>query len=130
MPGNWLEDVIVVNENIDPQMAGDVQVYRHEVAVGLQLEHWYVDEPHMALTGIGDKAILGLRGSLVIVERREPFADGAQLLNQWLTAKALHLLSVRRDRARKGKVQLSALEAQGVLPETVEGLLVYVGFDH
>jgi len=130
MNRNWLNDVIVVNDNNDPEKPGDVQVYRNEGDVGRQLEHWYVNESHMALTGTGDKAILGLRGNLVIIERREPFAEGIQLLSQWLTAKAQHLHSVRRDRAQKGKVQLGALEAQGIIPETVEGLIAYVGFDH
>ncbi len=130
MNGVWLDDVIVVNENDDPQRAGDVQVYRSEGDVGRQLEHWYVnDVMHLALTGAGDKAILGLRGDLVIVERREPFAAGSTLLLQWLTAKAQHFLTVRTARARKGKVQLGTLEAKGVLPDSIDGLLAYVGFD-
>jgi len=130
MTRSWLADVLVVNENSDPRTPGDVQIYRSDGEVGRQLEEWYVNEPHMALTGIGDKAILGLRGKLVIVERREPFAEGSELLLLWLTAKAQHILSIRKDRARKGKVHLGVLEEQGILPQSIEGLIAYVGFDH
>jgi hypothetical protein len=129
MTGNWLADVIVLNDNPDPVRAGDVQIYRNEGDLGRQLEHWYVDDvAHLALTGTGDKAILGLRDRLVIVERREPFAEGAAVLQQWLTVTAQHVLAARTERARKGKVQLGTLEAQGVLPDSTEGLIAYIGF--
>jgi hypothetical protein len=126
---HWLDDVIVVNENRDPEVAGDVQIYRNEGDVGRQLEHWYVsDVEHLALTGTGQKVALGLRDKLVVVERVEPFSTGSALLKGWLDATAQHLLSVRTERARKGKTQLGALEARGVLPTTTEGLIAYIGF--
>ncbi len=130
MNRNWLDDIIVVNENDDLQRIGDIQVYRSEGDLGRKLERWYVNEViHMALTGTGDKAILGLRGDLVIVERREPYAAGASMLHQWLTAKAQATLSSRKERERQGKAQLGMLEAKGILPETIEGLIAYVGFE-
>jgi hypothetical protein len=129
MNRNWLDDVIILNESDDPQTAGDVLVYRSEGDLARHLEDWYVKEvKHLALTGSGDKAILGLKGSSVVVERREPFSAGLSLLHQWLTAIAKHVHSARSDLARKGKVQLGSLEAQGVLPHTIEGLIAYVGF--
>lgn len=126
---NWLDDVVVVNENSDTKIAGDVQIYRSEGDVGRQLEHWYVGEVgHLALTGTGQKATLGLRDKLVVVERVEPFPAGPAMLNAWLTATAQDLLSTRTERARKGKAELGALEAQGVLPKSTEGLIAYIGF--
>jgi hypothetical protein len=126
---HWLDDVIVVNENCDPLVAGDVQIYRNEGDVGRQLEHWYVgDVEHLALTRTGQKAALGLRDKLVVVERLESFPAGPALLNRWLEATAQHLLSVRTERAQKGKAQLGTLEARGVLPTTTEGLIAYIGF--
>lgn len=126
---NWLDDVIVVNESGDLCVAGDVQIYRNEGDVGRQLEDWYVNEvDHLALTGTGRKATLGLRHMVVVVERLEPFAEGPALLYVWLRSTAQHLLSVRMERAHKGKGHLGSLEAEGVLPETVEGLIAYIGF--
>lgn len=126
---NWLDDVVVVNESSDPKLAGDVQIYRSEGDVSRQLEHWYVgDVEHLALTGTGHKATLGLRDKLVVVERVEPFPAGPAMLNAWLTATAQHLLSTRTERARKGKAELGALEARGVLPTSIEGLIAYIGF--
>jgi len=126
---NWLDDVVVVNESSDPEIAGDVQIYRSAGDVGRQLEHWYVgDVEHLALTGAGKKATLGLRDKLVVVERVEPFPPGPAMLNAWLTATARHLLSTRIERARKGKAELGTLEAQGVLPTSTEGLIAYIGF--
>jgi hypothetical protein len=126
---HWLDDVIIVNESSDPEIAGDVQIYRNEGDVGRQLEHWYVsDVEHLALTGTGQKAALGLRGKLVVVDRVEPFPAGPSLLSTWLEATARHSLSVRTERARKGQTQLGALGARGVLPTTTEGLIAYIGF--
>ena len=130
MQGAWLEDVIIVNDNnADVPRAGDVTVYRNEGELTHHLEYWYVNEPHLALTGIGDRAVLGLCEKLVIVERREPYADGRRLLIQWLTAKAKYVLQLRRERAKRRKIKLGKMEAQGLLPDTVEGLIAYVGFD-
>lgn len=129
MTANWLDDVIIVNESNTPAIAGDVQIYRNEGDVGRQLEHWYVsDVEHLALTGLGDRATLGLRGSLVVVERREKWAEGPEMLRGWLIATAQHLLAARTDRERKGKLHLGRSEAQGVLPDTIEGLIAYIGF--
>lgn len=126
---NWLDDVIVVNESGDPTVATELQIYRNEGDVGRQLEHWYVsDVEHLALTGTGRKAILGLQGKLVVVERVEPFVEGPAMLNDWLRATAHQLLSVRTERARKRKGRLGNLEAKGILPESVEGLIAYIGF--
>jgi hypothetical protein len=126
---NWIDDVIVLNENGDPSVAGDVQIFRNEGEVERQLEDWYVNEvDHLALTGTGRKATLGLRNRMVVVERLEPFAEGPTLLYLWLRASAQHLLSVRTERAHKGKGHLGSLEAEGVLPDTVEGLIAYIGF--
>jgi hypothetical protein len=118
-----------LNENSDPTVAGDVQIYRNEGALGRQLEHWFVgDAAHLALTGTGQKAKLGLRDTLVVVERVESFPEGPALLNNWLKATANHVLCVRRERSGKGKLLLGALEAQGILPTTTEGLIAYIGF--
>lgn len=125
---NWLDHVIVVNESNDPAVAGDVQIYLNEDAVSRHLEHWYVHEKHLALTGTGQKAKLGLRDELVVIERVEPFPAGPALLNSWLKITAEHVLSARVVRSRKGNLQPGALEEQGALPTTIEGLIAYIGF--
>ncbi|MBL8531465.1 MAG: hypothetical protein JNK94_07000 [Hyphomonadaceae bacterium] len=126
---DWLSDVIVVNESSDPQIAGDVQVYRNATDVSYQLEHWYVgDVEHLALDGLGRRVVLGLDGNKVVVERTEPCPDGQALLLSWLLVLAQHLRKVRLDRATKKHFDLGAAEASGVLPTTVEGLIAYVGF--
>lgn len=126
---NWLDDVIVLNESSDPTVAGDVQIYRNGGDLGRQLEHWYVDDvEHLALTGTGQRAVLGLRGELVVVERVEPFPEGPDLLRAWLDKTARHILSVRKEKAGKRNVSPGALESEGVLPATIEGLIAYIGF--
>jgi hypothetical protein len=125
----WLDDVVIVNESSDLEIAGDVQIYRSEGDVGRRLEHWYVgDVEHLALTGTGQKATLGLRDKLVVIERVEPFPPGPAMLKAWLRASAQRMLSTRIERARKGKAELGALEARGVLPTSTEGLIAYIGF--
>lgn len=130
-PPTWLDDVIIVNESDDPAVAGDVQIYRNEGDLGRDLEAWYVaDVPHLALTGSGQKATLGVRDRRVVVERVEPFAGGPGLVTSWLEASARRLHAVRAERELKGKAHLGKLERRGVLPASTEGLLAYIGFDH
>lgn len=68
---------------------------------------------------------LSVRGKLVIVERREKFPEGPEMLRGWLTATAQHILAVRTERARKGKMHLGVLEAQGVLPPERRGTTLH-----
>jgi hypothetical protein len=85
---NWLRDVVVVNESDDVHVAGDVQVYRNATDMSHQLEHWYVDVPHLALDGLGRRAVLGSTGDRIIIERLEDYADGRALLQTWLLSTA------------------------------------------
>lgn len=128
---NWLTDVIVLNESGDPEVNGDVQVYRNASDLSYQLEHWYVgDVEHLALDGLGRRVVLGLDGHRVIVERIEEYPEGPALLRSWLFSLAQHLRKVRIERATKKRFELGAAETSGVLPQTIEGLIAYVGFAH
>ena len=66
----------------------------------------------------------------VSIRAREDRIDGEAIIKAWLTRMAKAILESRRARVGKrwGSVNLGELEAQGVLPDTVEGLIAYVGF--
>lgn len=118
---DWIEDIVVVNENGDPNVAGDVMIFRSAGDACRYVEPWYVEqEAFLALSGTGEQVVFGVRDDVVIVERRASFSGGRDLLLAWLSAKAQHRLKVRAERA---------LEATGVLPDTIEGLVAYLGFD-
>ena len=46
----------------------------------------------------------------------------------WLRALGQTTLDARRRVAENGETVLSAAEEQGALPDTLEGLLAYIGF--
>jgi hypothetical protein len=119
---------VVVNESDDVHVAGDVQVYRNATDMSHQLEHWYVDVPHLALDGLGRRAVLGSTGDRIIIERLEDYADGRALLQTWLLSTARSRQAARAERARRKHFVLGAAETSGTLPTTIEGLIAYVGF--
>lgn len=95
------------------------------------LEHW-ADEPDLvAFFANGDRLMIATdpHGN-VSIARREEQAEGGSVVLNWLRHMAALRLAARRHRATKrwGRVYLGEQESEGVLPETVEGLIAYLGF--
>lgn len=129
---NWLEDVAIVNESRDERVAGGVLVFRNAGDACSHLEHWWVENAEgFAFTALGDRLILGVDPSgRVVVERREACMDGGEIVESWLRHSAGSVLAARRHRsaARWRTTKLGEVEARGVLPDTIEGLIAYIGF--
>lgn len=138
---SWLADIVVINESPRRDRAADITIFRSQGDACNYLEPWFVEEvSFFALSGIGTPIQFSVRKAkrrfsmleeVIIVESKEAFNDDLITLTNWLFATAEHLLEVRRYRAQKQRPasSLGNLEAQGVLPTTVEGLIAYIGFN-
>ena len=130
---NWLEDIILVNDGPDESCPGDVMVFRNLTDARAYLEHWSDSIDDAVFSGTGQRLIMAAdeHGDMSIQARIDR-ADGEAIIKAWLTRMAEAILESRRYRAAKRlgwrRVNLGELEAQGVLPATVEGLIAYVGF--
>ena len=127
----WLHDIILVNDSGrgDDLEARNVDVFRSAGDACGYLEHWWVEERHgLALTAAGEQVALGVDGDRVVVDGYEPRSDGQQIVLSWLRHSAQAILDARRHKAAKGKVRLGEVEAEGVLPTSIEGLIAYIGF--
>ena len=125
---------VVVNESRDLRRPGDVSVFRDADAMCRWLEPWWVEDGEgFAFSAAGERILLGVDGTRVVVTGREPMADGLEIVRGWLLDAAAAVLRTRQERA-EGWIplgrhpMLSEAEARGNLPETVEGLIAYVGF--
>lgn len=128
---SWLHDIIVVNDGQDETRPGDVAIFRNLTDARAYLEHWSDSIDNAAFSAAGQRLMMVAdRHGNVSIQARQNHADGDAIVRTWLTHMARSLLETRRYRAGKQrpKVFLGELEAQGVLPETVEGLIAYVGF--
>ena len=125
-----LADIVVVNENRDEAIAGDVTIFRNAEAACGWLEHWWVEDGEgSAFTASGDRLTLGVDDrDCVVVIAREATPDGAALVHNWLHAAATAVLEAKRIKAARGKVALSQSEQEGRFPTSVEELIAYVGF--
>jgi hypothetical protein len=128
--GDWLADVTIVNESGAPDDPGDVSIFRSAAEACRYLEHWWVEENEgTARNGRGDRVVLGVEGRKVVVQAIAADPNGSSILLVWLRHAAKALLDARQQKARRNRGLLSRSEQLGVLPETVEGLIAYIGFD-
>jgi hypothetical protein len=127
---NWLDEVVVLNESEDESVAGDVSVYRSEGDAVNALEDWWVENSEgFAFTATGVRLVLAVSPSRgVFVERREECPEGPAIVLAWLRSLGQTTLEARNRVAQNGRAILSRAEEEGALPETVEGLLAYIGF--
>lgn len=127
---NWLDEVVVLNESRDEKIPGDVSVYRSEGDALNAIEDWWVENSEgFAFTATGVRLVLAVAPSGgVFVERREECAEGPAIVFGWLQALGRTTLEARDRVARTGMAVLSRAEEESALPDTIEGLLAYVGF--
>ena len=128
---SWLADVLLVNDCPEWRQPGDVMVFRNFDDARSYLEHW-ADEPELsAVFATGDKLIIAAdEHGNISVDRREPIADGQEVVRTWLKEMAAAVLVTRRHRSTKRwrRTNLGDAEQAGVLPDTIEGLIAYTGF--
>lgn len=126
---NWLDEVVVLNESKDENSPGDVSIHRSEGDALAGLEDWWVENSEgFAFTASGVRLVLAVGPSGgVFVERREACPEGAAIVLGWLQALGRTTLEARHRVAREGKAVLTGAEEEGVLPETAEGLIAYIG---
>ncbi|MEP3275867.1 MAG: hypothetical protein ABJN26_15895 [Stappiaceae bacterium] len=132
----WLSDVAILNENFRFSEAGDVAVYRNIADMCEKLEHWFVEENHgFALTGNGLPIELSTDGERVFGKVSEQKKPEPAILKGWLISAAAALRDARIYQADKrglklfGSTNIGLAERSGILPETVEGLIAYLGMD-
>jgi hypothetical protein len=127
----WLKEIIILNENDDPQRPGDVQLFRSALGLCHHLEPWFVEDVgHLALNGIGDRVVLGVAGKNVVIDRTENYESGLDLLRAWLQPTALRIHNMRVDAEKKKRLAKGSLAPDGVMPESIEGLIAYIGFEN
>lgn len=127
----WLHDIVLVNDGKDETCPGDVAVFRNFTDARAYLEHWAESLDDAVFSGAGQKLIMEAdQHGNVSIQARIDRVDGEAIIKAWLTRMAQSILESRRYRAGKRwkRVNLGELEAQGVLPATVEGLIAYIGF--
>ena len=109
-----------------------MRLFRNAHDACSHLEHWWVEERYgSARAATGDRLVLAVDSrKSVVVDRRKPCAQGANLVQLWLRSSAEALLAARRVKAGSGQnaATLGEAERDGVLPETIEGLIAYLGF--
>ncbi|MBJ3762187.1 hypothetical protein ILP92_05450 [Maribius pontilimi] len=129
---DWLQDVIVCNDSPSYDTPGDVTVYRSAEDLCIAIEPWRVEGVGHILNGHGQRIRLMLRDEAVLAELDEGGTADPETLRSWLrhAARAVHAARVHRAEAKGGwfsaRAGLGAREAEGVLPDTIEGLLAYI----
>jgi len=131
---SWLSDVAVFNENDEYAVPGAVSIYRNIEEMCSGMEAWMVENGGIgfALNGLGQSIRLEMDGENVVGF----VVDSANLdlitLKTWLRSAAESVQAARAFESRKkprffwSPPSLGSAEAQGVLPDTVEGLLAYI----
>lgn len=125
----WLSDVVVVNESSAEAFAGDISIFRSVGEACSHLEHWWVEEGHgSAYTATGERISLDTKGGAVIAIKCEAVPGGEAIVLNWLRHSAAAVLDARKIKAAKRKATLGNSEQDGILPDSVEGLIAYIGF--
>ena len=129
MSESWLSDIIIVVQGDDELSLYNAEVFRSVGQACSYLEHWWVEDGcGFAFTAVGQRLNLSVQDRAVIVTGREDFPNGEALVLGWLKASAKHMLDARRSKAGKRKAVLAPFEERAQLPNTVEGLIAYIGF--
>lgn len=131
MSESWLHDIVLVNEGPSEFVPGDIFIFRCFADACSYLEHW-AEEPELTVfSGEGEQLIVKADefGNMGLIERQSR-GDGREVVSLWLRRMAEGTSAARRYRAGKRwrRIHLGEQEARGILPQTIEGLIAYVGF--
>lgn len=110
-----LRDVIIVNDNAQYEIAGDIEIFRCLKHAEAKLESWYVITEHChAMNGLGEKIVFNAAKDIVIgrIDENNP-ADLATLV-AWLQKTV--------------KSRGSASKASESPASTIEDMITRIGF--
>lgn len=131
---SWLHDVAVFNESPENALPGDISIYRSIEEMCSGMEAWMVEGGGIGfcLNGLGQAVQLYSEGDQAVgsvVDEAKPDLD---TLTIWLRHVAKDVQQARLAKCNKrswftwSPTILGKAEAQGSLPDTVEGLLAYI----
>ncbi|MBE1296711.1 MAG: hypothetical protein GJ678_10815 [Rhodobacteraceae bacterium] len=131
---SWLYDVVVFNESEEYALPGDVSIHRSIEEMCSGMEAWMVEGGGIGfcLNGLGQVIKLEMDGDQAVgsvVEEAKPDLD---TLTIWLRHVAKDVQQTRLAKSNKklwfiwSPTTLGKVEAEGALPETIEGLLAYI----
>ena len=131
---SWLSDVIIFNESVTYAVPGDVSIYHNLADMCSGMEPWMVEGGGIgfALNGLGQRINLDLDGEVVIGSISQTHAADLNTTLIWLHFVAKSKRDARILRSKKKSFWLRSppligeMEAKGVLPNTIEGLLAYI----
>ncbi|MEP3636352.1 MAG: hypothetical protein ABJN14_03725 [Paracoccaceae bacterium] len=134
---NWLSDVAVSNLNDEYDLPGGITVYRNIEELSSRTYEWMLEEDGFPtvgfhLNGLGQTIKFEMDGEKVVGSVVDTAKPDLVTLTMWLR---YHAENIHEDRLlksqKKGRLfwtppTLGKAEAEGVLPDTVEGLLAYI----
>lgn len=127
----WLADVVIVNDAPGMSVPGGVLIFRNFDDARSYLEHWADELELPVFSASGEKLVIvaDVHGN-VTIDRREPYDRGEEWITACLrhNAQAVFAARLHRSGKRWRRVYLGEAERAGVLPETIEGLIAYIGF--
>jgi len=126
---NWLNDIIIVNENNTNAEVGDLSIFRSLGDACRKIEPWYANEvTYFALNGMGYPVKFFADGNLTKATIQQEELQDLPTLNGWLRSSAQSIFSARQFNAKRNKLILGELESKGTLPTSIEGLIAYHDF--
>jgi hypothetical protein len=127
-----LGEVVIVNDNRDPLVPGDVSVFRTELDACRYLEPWWVEEGGgLALNAKGERLDFGVSedGLRVVVAARTPLPEGQGIAVRFLRARAEAVCAARRKRNTPSRGVRAENGLMQEPPSDLEGLITYAGYD-
>ena len=131
---SWLSDVAVFNESDEYAMPGDISIYRNIEEMCSGMEAWMVEGGGIgfSLNGLGQTIKLEMDGEQAVGSVVSEAKPDLATLTIWLRHAAEGVQEARLIKSRKkpwffwSPPALGKAEAEGVLPETIEGLVAYI----
>lgn len=131
---SWLSDVAVFNESDEYTVPGSVSIFRNMKEMCSGMEAWMVEGGGIgfALNGLGQTIELEMAGEQVVGSVLEHSKPDLTTLTIWLQAAAKAVREARSIKSQKkpwffwSPPTLGKAELEGVMPDTIEGLLAYI----
>ncbi len=131
---NWLYDVAVFNESQEYAVPGDVSIYRSIGEMCSGMETWMVEGRGIGfcLNGLGQTIKLDMEGDQVVGSVVDETQSDLVTLAIWLRHIAEDVQQARLAKSKNtfwfawSPPTLGKAETEGILPNTVEGLLAYI----
>lgn len=131
---SWLSDVAVFNESEQYDVPGDISIYRNIEEMCSGMEAWMVEDGGIgfSLNGLGQTIKLEMDGEQAVGSIVVETKPDQITLAIWLKHAAKGVQEARLIKSRKkpwllwSPPAIGTAEAEGALPDTIEGLLAYI----